>query len=135
LPSPISPSGSGFLSSSSRSALPSPTDSTPLLLSRPGSQLVSGKETGKEEESRGMVKSLLSPLAVFLPTKHLAPTRNMLHLRYATDWSLTLLAVGLVGWMLSTVRPFPSSLPFSPPSSPVYHEARRNCMLMRMNVL
>lgn len=47
----------------------------------------------------GIVRGFLSPLALFLPT--VVVTSNG---RKRNDWSLTLLAAALFGYMLSTVR-------------------------------
>lgn len=52
--------------------------------------------------SPSLIGRLLQPLAVFLPIAVTLPTRNALLLKRQRDWSLTLLAIGLAGWMLST---------------------------------
>ncbi len=54
----------------------------------------------------GIVARFLSPLAVFLPVMVLDPSPNGLGSRKRRDWSLTVLAVALFGFMLSTVSPF-----------------------------
>ena len=56
----------------------------------------------------GIIGHFLSPLAVFLPVMVLNPSG----LRKRRDWSLTLLAVGLFGYMLSTVSAFCELSPF-----------------------
>lgn len=53
----------------------------------------------------GIVARFLSPLAVFLPVMVLDPSPNGLGSRKRRDWSLTVLAVALFGFMLSTVSP------------------------------
>jgi MFS family permease len=63
----------------------------------------------QEERSRGVIARFLSPLAVFLPVMVLDPSPNGIGLRKRRDWSLTILAVSLFGFMLSTVSP---SLPW-----------------------
>ncbi|KAF9485211.1 MFS general substrate transporter [Pholiota conissans] len=52
--------------------------------------------------SPGVVMRFLSPLAVFLPVMVLVPSPNGIGMRKRRDWSLTLLAVTLFGFMLST---------------------------------
>ncbi|KIM39801.1 hypothetical protein M413DRAFT_19586 [Hebeloma cylindrosporum] len=55
-------------------------------------------QTGGE----GMISGFLKPLAVFLPVVVLVPSPNGLGRRKKRDWSLTLLAVALLGFMLSS---------------------------------
>lgn len=56
-------------------------------------------ETGEER----LISGFLKPLAVFLPVVVLVPSPNGLGRRKKRDWSLTLLAVALLGFMLSSV--------------------------------
>jgi hypothetical protein len=56
-------------------------------------------QTGGE----GLLSGFLKPLAVFLPVVVLVPSPNGLGRRTKRDWSLTLLAVALFGFMLSSV--------------------------------
>ena len=56
-----------------------------------------------EEGKTGLITGFLKPLAVFLPVVVLVPSPNGLGRRKKRDWSLTLLAVALLGFMLSSV--------------------------------
>ena len=56
-----------------------------------------------ETEGEGLISGFLKPLAVFLPVVVLVPSPNGLGRRKKRDWSLTLLAVALLGLALSTV--------------------------------
>ena len=58
------------------------------------------RESGVRSGGAGIISHFLSPLAVFLPVMVLDPSG----LGKRRDWSLTLLAGGLFGYMLSTVR-------------------------------
>ena len=60
------------------------------------------RESGVGSGGAGIISHFLSPLAVFLPVVVLDPSG----LGKRRDWSLTLLAGGLFGYMLSTVSPF-----------------------------
>ena len=60
------------------------------------------RESGVRSGSTGIISHFLSPLAIFLPVVVLDPSG----LGKRRDWSLTLLAGGLFGYMLSTVSPF-----------------------------
>jgi hypothetical protein len=63
-----------------------------------------------ETEGEGLISGFLKPLAVFLPVVVLVPSPNGLGRRKKRDWSLTLLAVALLGFMLSSVSYVPASL-------------------------
>ena len=56
-----------------------------------------------EAGGEGLISGFLKPLAVFLPVVVLVPSPNGLGRRKKRDWSLTLLAVALLGFMLSSV--------------------------------
>ena len=56
---------------------------------------------------KGFIMRSLSPLSILLPVVVVNPSGIV---RKKRDWSLTLLAMGLFGYMLSTVIPFYSSL-------------------------
>ena len=58
---------------------------------------------GRNEGKTGLITGFLRPLAVFLPVVVLVPSPNGLGRRKKRDWSLTLLAVALLGFMLSSV--------------------------------
>jgi MFS family permease len=60
------------------------------------------RESGVRSGGTGIISHFLRPLAVFLPVVVLDPSG----LGKRRDWSLTLLAVGLFGYMLSTVSAF-----------------------------
>lgn len=64
-----------------------------------------------QRQQQGIISRFLSPLAIFLPVVVLDPSPNGLSVRKRKDWSLTILAVALFGFMLSTVSPT-SSLVF-----------------------
>ena len=66
------------------------------------------RESGVRSGGAGIIGHFLSPLAVFLPVMVLDPSG----LRKRRDWSLTLLAGGLFGYMLSTVSVFCELSPF-----------------------
>ena len=61
-----------------------------------------GRETGVRSGVAGIISHFFSPLAVLLPVTILDPSG----LGKRRDWSLTLLAGGLFGYMLSTVSAF-----------------------------
>ncbi|KAF8968180.1 hypothetical protein BDZ97DRAFT_1916391 [Flammula alnicola] len=63
-----------------------------------GEQEVAGEKGGHG----GVIARFLSPLAVFLPVMVLDPSPTGLGSRKRRDWSLTMLAVALFGFMLST---------------------------------
>ncbi|PPQ64605.1 hypothetical protein CVT26_002003 [Gymnopilus dilepis] len=56
----------------------------------------------EEPESQGIIARFLSPLSVFLPVVVLDPSPYGIGHRKRRDWSLTMLAVALFGFMLST---------------------------------
>ncbi|KAF5327664.1 hypothetical protein D9619_004865 [Psilocybe cf. subviscida] len=56
-----------------------------------------------ERKRQGVIASFLSPLAIFLPVVVLDPSPNGLSVRKRRNWSLTILAIALFGFMLSTV--------------------------------
>ncbi|KDR76286.1 hypothetical protein GALMADRAFT_156377 [Galerina marginata CBS 339.88] len=58
--------------------------------------------TDAVEPRKGLIARFLSPLAVFLPVIVLDPSPNGIGLRKRRDWSLTMLAIALFGFMLST---------------------------------
>lgn len=66
------------------------------------------REYGLRSGVTGIISHFLSPLAVFLPVMVLNPSG----LGKRRDWSLTLLAGGLFGYMLSTVSTFCELSPF-----------------------
>ena len=66
------------------------------------------RESGVQSGGTGIISHFLSPLAVFLPV--MVPDPSGLGKR--RDWSLTLLAGGLFGYMLSTVSAFYELSPF-----------------------
>ena len=66
------------------------------------------RESGERSGGAGIISQFLSPLAVFLPVMVLTPSG----LGKRRDWSLTLLAIGLFGYMLSTVSAFCEISPF-----------------------
>ena len=66
------------------------------------------RESGVRSGGAGIISQFLSPLAVFLPAVVLDPSG----LGKRRDWSLTLLAGGLFGYMLSTVSAFRELSPF-----------------------
>jgi hypothetical protein len=68
------------------------------------------RESGVRSGGAGIISHFLSPLAVFLPVMVLEPSG----LGKRRDWSLTLLAGGLFGYMLSTVSAFGELSPFDP---------------------
>ncbi|KAH9481397.1 putative membrane protein C14C4.07 [Psilocybe cubensis] len=57
-------------------------------------------EPAKQED--GVIVGFLRPLAVFLPVMVLQPSPNGIGLRKKRDWSLTILALALFAFMLST---------------------------------
>jgi MFS family permease len=65
------------------------------------------RESGVQSGGTGIISHLLSPLAIFLPVMVLDPSG----LGKRRDWSLTLLAGGLFGYMLSLVSSFCESSP------------------------
>lgn len=67
------------------------------------------RESGVRSGSAGIISRFLSPLAVFLPVLVLDPSGLG---RKKRDWSLTLLACGLFGYMLSTVSALCELSPF-----------------------
>ena len=66
------------------------------------------RESGVRSWGSGIISHFLSPLAIFLPVMVLDPSG----LGKRRDWSLTLLAGGLFGYMLSTVSTFCELSPF-----------------------
>lgn len=66
------------------------------------------RESGERSGGSGIISQFLSPLAIFLPVMVLDPSG----LGKRRDWSLTLLAGGLFGYMLSTVSSFCELSPF-----------------------
>jgi len=63
-----------------------------------------GRQSRDEGKSGGShISRFLKPLAIFLPVVILVPTPNGLGRRKKRDWSLTFLAVALLGFMLSSV--------------------------------
>jgi len=62
-----------------------------------------GRQSRDEGKSGGgHISGFLKPLAVFLPVDILVPTPNGLGRRKKRDWSLTFLAVAMLGFMLSS---------------------------------
>lgn len=66
------------------------------------------RESGIRSGVLGIISQFLSPLAVFLPVMVLDPSG----LGKRRDWSLTLLAGGLFGYLLSYVSAFCELSPF-----------------------
>ena len=76
-----------------------PVSSSSAIQGGHGPQGRGRDETGGE----GLIYGFLKPLAVFLPVVVLVPSPNGLGRRKKRDWSLTLLAMALFGFMLSSV--------------------------------
>lgn len=78
---------------------------------QPAGALDSVEEAAEDEApvNTGIIRNFLSPLALFLPVPIFVDGSA----RKRKDWSLTLLAGAMFGYMLSTVRYF---LPYSLPS-------------------
>ncbi|KJA22926.1 hypothetical protein HYPSUDRAFT_138336 [Hypholoma sublateritium FD-334 SS-4] len=72
------------------------------LAARPSGSCDAQEVVQESPATAGIVARFLSPLAVFLPVMVLDPSPNGLGSRKRRDWSLTVLAVALFGFMLST---------------------------------
>ncbi|KAF6757312.1 major facilitator superfamily domain-containing protein [Ephemerocybe angulata] len=75
---------------------------SPIHSSSTSSHPFAASEPTAPPQPTTLVSTLLRPLAIFRPVPIVLPTRNGLLLRTKYDWSLTLLALSLGGWMLST---------------------------------
>ncbi|KAF5342443.1 hypothetical protein D9611_001500 [Ephemerocybe angulata] len=75
---------------------------SPIHSSSSSSQPFTSSEPTAPSQPPTLVSTLLRPLSIFRPVPIVLPTRNGLLLRTKYDWSLTLLALSLGGWMLST---------------------------------
>ena len=85
------------------------------------------RESGVRSGVASIISHFLSPLAIFLPVMVLDPSG----LGKRRDWSLTLLAVGLFGYMLSTVSAFCELSPFDWLLIILFREYFRSSIYMR----
>ena len=76
---------------------------TPVVEANPQEAAGASPLVQEEPESQGIIARFLSPLSVFLPVVVLDPSPYGIGHRKRRDWSLTMLAVALFGFMLSTV--------------------------------